>query len=127
MVRHTPRAKRTDPLCPYTTLFRAGGCQAVALSTRGASVTALGQRHPTVDRQFDAVDEAAVARSEEERGTRDLVGVAETAGRNHVSHPFDQTRQLVVGDPELGLDGGVDRARAQNVDAEAKRTEEQTS
>src|SRR3546814_17771977 len=42
MIRRPPRSTRTDPLLPYTTLFRAGGALATGWGAGGGAAGATG-------------------------------------------------------------------------------------
>src|SRR3546814_16394722 len=44
MKRRPPKSKRTDTLCPYTTLFRAPQGMSLAREAEGAPVSVLAQR-----------------------------------------------------------------------------------
>src|SRR3546814_13932369 len=87
MIRLPPRSTRTDPLFPYTTLFRSTGNMGAALFVLGQREQRLGERPGAVDqaltdavigddREAEALERAAERRSEPIRVAR-LIGEAE--------------------------------------------------
>src|SRR3546814_7404439 len=71
MIRRPPRSTRTDPLCPYTTLFRSlhrarRMDSACARIRRRMALADLGPGVEIVDRIDDATAELAIDRRSEE-------------------------------------------------------------
>src|SRR3546814_15512939 len=69
MIRRPPRSTRTDTLCPYTTLFRSAGDQAlVAVGQRvGEGVDRLGMLDDAADVVQRHVAEAGILVAGEQR------------------------------------------------------------
>src|SRR3546814_5803132 len=69
MIRTTPRSTRTDPLCPYTTLFRSYLIEDVTGQSYAAHVTAILRGAGLHDARVD--DGEAVIAGRAEPYTRD--------------------------------------------------------
>src|SRR5579871_5246302 len=76
-----------------------------------------------VDEQFRAVDKAGVVRGEEQDGARDLVGLADPASRDIRRHPRLHPFRLGAAAKKPVEAGGVDRAGAHDIDADAPALE----
>src|SRR3546814_4164819 len=89
MKRRPPRSTRTDPLFPYTTLFRSPIRREVAGEPRPRSPALVDRAHDRIDAQ-----ETDAAQQERNHRRLELVATSKAAGRHRAARSEEHTSEL---------------------------------